>query len=335
MFKDVLLKDGINYVSMDDLKKVAKERNRLSSRRNFDKYRNEIEFAKKNFIQVGSNHKIYYSELVLDDYLYWLEENYGKKEKNGKDILPATVKTSQQLNEKPVITTQQIAEQLNTTKNVVLEYANKLFPSKEIKQGVVTYWTEEEVTLILEYAKTHPEDNRSKEMKEAVNNTETSLSSQLRVRNAIETMFRESDNLPEEKQGEFYDTIGSIMDNLINKARQASKELIERNKILEQQKLELENKTQYIDELEETLKFHHISDWLPWGKWKLANGIKRIPATEIFNEAGMIEGEGNDYLAVMFPNSTKPSIYINPKTAVPKLMIWIKNNPKKCVNRRG
>ena len=28
-------------------------------------------------------------------------------------------------------------------------------------------------------------------------------------------------------------------------------------------------------------------------------------------------------------NTTKPSIYINPKTAVPKLMLWKKNNPTK------
>lgn len=54
-----------------------------------------------------------------------------------------------------------------------------------------------------------------------------------------------------------------------------------------------------------------------------------ISAKIIFEEAKLIDGEGNDYLAVMFPNATKPSIYINPKTAVPKLMLWKKNNPTK------
>ena len=167
-------------------------------------------------------------------------------------------------------------------------------------------------------------------MKLAVANTETSLSSNLRVRAAIETAFRESDNLPPEEQGKFYDGVEMIMNNLIRKARQASEELAERNRKIEEQLLELQDKNEYIDELEETLKFHHISDWLPWGKWKIANGIKQnISAKIIFEEAKLIDGEGNDYLAVMFPNATKPSIYINPKTAVPKLMLWKKNNPTK------
>lgn len=66
------------------------------------------------------------------------------------------------------------------------------------------------------------------------------------------------------------------------------------------------------------------------GKWKIANGIKQnVSAKVIFEEAGLINGEGKDYLAVMFPNTVNPSIYINPKTAVPKLMLWKKNNPSK------
>ena len=236
----------------------------------------------------------------------------------------------EKVSSKPVITTQQIADQLNTEAKYVIEYAKQVLPNKEIVNGIPTTFTEEEVTLILEYAKTHVGNNRSEEMKLAVANTETSLSSNLRVRAAIETAFRESDNLPPEEQGKFYDGVEMIMNNLIRKARQASEELAERNRKIEEQLLELQDKNEYIDELEETLKFHHISDWLPWGKWKIANGIKQnISAKIIFEEAKLIDGEGNDYLAVMFPNATKPSIYINPKTAVPKLMLWKKNNPTK------
>lgn len=327
MFKDILLKDGINYISKDDLEKEAKSRNKISSREKLNLYRSKSDFAKTNLIQNGSSHKIYYSEMVLDDYLQWLDNNYGKKNVLAKQ---KTVGLNTTVSSKPVITTQQIADQLNTTKDVILLYAEQVLPNKEIKHGITTYWTEEEVTLILEYAKTHVGNNRSEEMKLAVANTETSLSSNLRVRAAIETAFRESDNLPPEEQGKFYDGVEMIMNNLIRKARQASEELAERNRKIEEQLLELQDKNEYIDELEETLKFHHISDWLPWGKWKIANGIKQnISAKIIFEEAKLIDGEGNDYLAVMFPNATKPSIYINPKTAVPKLMLWKKNNPTK------
>lgn len=110
-----------------------------------------------------------------------------------------TFSFKEKVSSKPVITTQQIADQLNTEAKYVIEYAKQVLPNKEIVNGIPTTFTEEEVTLILEYAKTHVGNNRSEEMK----------------------------------------------------------------------------------------------------------------------------------LAVMFPNATKPSIYINPKTAVPKLMLWKKNNPTK------
>lgn len=330
MFKDILLKDGINYISKDDLEKEAKSRNKISSREKLNLYRSKSDFAKTNLIQNGSSHKIYYSEMVLDDYLQWLDNNYGKKNVLAKQKSQYTFSLKEKVSSKPVITTQQIADQLNTEAKYVIEYAKQVLPNKEIINGVATTFTEEEVTLILEYAKTHVGNNRSEEMKLAVANTETSLSSNLRVRAAIETAFRESDKLPPEEQGKFYDGVEMIMNNLIRKARQASEELAERNRKIEEQLLELQDKNEYIDELEETLKFHHISDWLPWGKWKIANGIKQnISAKIIFEEAKLIDGEGNDYLAVMFPNATKPSIYINPKTAVPKLMLWKKNNPTK------
>ena len=266
MIKDVLLKDGINYVSMDILKTEAKNLNKNSSRDKFNIYRSQSEFAKTNFIQNGSSHKIYYSEMVLADYLKWLDNNYGKKNMLAKQNSQDTFSFKEKVRDKSVITTQQIADQLNTEPKYIIEYAKQVLPNKQIINGITTYWTEEETTLILEYAKTHVGNNRSEEMKLAVANTETSLSSNLRVRAAIETAFRESDNLPPEEQGKFYDGVEMIMNNLISKARQASEELAERNRKIEKQLLELQNKNEYIDELEETLKFHHIIDWLPWGK---------------------------------------------------------------------
>lgn len=90
-----------------------------------------------------------------------------------------TFSLKEKVSSKPVITTQQIADQLNTEAKYVIEYAKQVLPNKEIVNGVATTFTEEEVTLILEYAKTQVGNNRSEEMKLAVANTETSLSSKV------------------------------------------------------------------------------------------------------------------------------------------------------------
>lgn len=128
MFKDILLKDGINYISKDDLEKEAKSRNKISSREKLNLYRSKSDFAKTNLIQNGSSHKIYYSEMVLDDYLQWLDNNYGKKNVLAKQ---KTVGLNPTVSSKPVITTQQIADQLNTTKDIVLLYAEKVLASRK------------------------------------------------------------------------------------------------------------------------------------------------------------------------------------------------------------
>ena len=90
-----------------------------------------------------------------------------------------TFSLKEKVSSKPVITTQQIADQLNTEAKYVIEYAKQVLPNKEIVNGVATTFTEEAVTLIHEYAKTQVGNNRSEEMKLAVANTETSLSSKV------------------------------------------------------------------------------------------------------------------------------------------------------------
>ena len=187
MIKDVLLKDGINYVSMDDLKIEAKNLNKISSRDKFNIYRSQSEFAKTNFIQNGSSHKIYYSEMVLADYLKWLDNNYGKKNMLANQNSQDKKRVETTSKEQKTVSTKELESILNTTHDVLLDIVRKVLPNKEIIHGVAT----------------------------------------------------------------------------------------------------------------------------------------------IFTEAGLINGEGKDYLAVMFPNTVNPSIYINPKTAVPKLMLWKKNNPSK------
>lgn len=89
---------------------------------------------------------------VLDVLFCWLNNNYGKKNVLAKQKSQDTFSLKEKVNSKSVITTQQIADQLNTTKDVILLYAEQVLPNKEIKHGITTYWTEEETTLILGYA---------------------------------------------------------------------------------------------------------------------------------------------------------------------------------------
>ncbi|MGI5085264.1 phage antirepressor KilAC domain-containing protein [Treponema putidum] len=49
--------------------------------------------------------------------------------------------------------TKQLADFLKTTPKVVLENARKCLPNKEVKKGIATYWSKEEVTIILEQMK--------------------------------------------------------------------------------------------------------------------------------------------------------------------------------------
>ena len=62
-----------------------------------------------------------------------------------------TFSFKEKVSNKSVITTQQIADQLNTEPKYIIEYAKQLLPNKQIINGITTYWTEEETTLILKY----------------------------------------------------------------------------------------------------------------------------------------------------------------------------------------
>lgn len=51
------------------------------------------------------------------------------------------------------MTTRELAKQLGTSPKVVLENAKKCLPNKKIENGKATYWTKEEVTVLLEQMK--------------------------------------------------------------------------------------------------------------------------------------------------------------------------------------
>ena len=50
-------------------------------------------------------------------------------------------------------TTKEVAEQLRTSAKVILENAKKCLPDKIIENGKPTYWTKEEITILIEYLK--------------------------------------------------------------------------------------------------------------------------------------------------------------------------------------
>lgn len=90
-------------------------------------------------------------------------------------------------NEK-TMTTKEVAEALNTTKDVVLANARKCLQNKQIEHGKATYWTQKEITILLDYMKSHNSNNRSVEFNSTVENTTTDLTPALKIKKAMELM---------------------------------------------------------------------------------------------------------------------------------------------------
>lgn len=71
---------------------------------------------------------------------------------NGTNILSARNDVSLAQNDVS-ITTRQLAEQLKTSPKVILENAKKCLPNKKIENGKPTYWSKEDVTVLVEFFK--------------------------------------------------------------------------------------------------------------------------------------------------------------------------------------
>lgn len=84
-----------------------------------------------------------------------------------------------------LMTTKELATMLNTTKDVILSNGKKCFPNKVILHGKPTVWNQAEITIILDYMKSHTSNNRSVEFNSTVKNTETELTPALRIRKAM------------------------------------------------------------------------------------------------------------------------------------------------------
>lgn len=81
---------------------------------------------------------------------------------------------------KRFITTTELANMLNTTNDVILNCARRCNINKNIKNGVATYWNEEEATVILnEFKNGNKSNNRSFELNSKVNSTTTGKENEL------------------------------------------------------------------------------------------------------------------------------------------------------------
>lgn len=86
------------------------------------------------------------------------------------------------------MTTKEVAEYLCTTKDVVLANARKCLSSKVIEHGKSTYWSNAELTILLDYMKSHNSNNRSVELNSTVENITTTLTPALKIKKAFDLM---------------------------------------------------------------------------------------------------------------------------------------------------
>lgn len=88
------------------------------------------------------------------------------------------------------ITTKELADQLGTDKKVIIENARKFLPNKVFEHGRQTFWTKEEVTVLIEGMR----QNNSNQHREkgsvtgAVTVASTDLTPALRIKRAMEMM---------------------------------------------------------------------------------------------------------------------------------------------------
>lgn len=102
--------------------------------------------------------------------------------------LSVELKGGERCERNSTITTMQFAKQLGTSPNVILDNARECLPSKVIINGKPTFWTKEEVTILLDYMKSHNSNNRSVEFNSTVKNTSTTLTPALKIKKAFELM---------------------------------------------------------------------------------------------------------------------------------------------------
>ena len=85
-----------------------------------------------------------------------------------------------------IMTTKEVANTLGTTPNVITENGKKLFPNKEVQNGKATEWTDEEVTILIDYMQKHPSNNAGKAISSTYRSSlSTKLTPALKIKQAM------------------------------------------------------------------------------------------------------------------------------------------------------
>jgi phage antirepressor YoqD-like protein len=83
-----------------------------------------------------------------------------------------------------MMTTKELAEQLGTRPNVITENAKKCLPGKKIENGKTTYWTQAEVTVLLECMKSNNANQH--DLSRSLIGTSTELTPALKMKKAFD-----------------------------------------------------------------------------------------------------------------------------------------------------
>ena len=86
-----------------------------------------------------------------------------------------------------IMTTKEVAETLGTAPKTVTENGKKLFPNKEVQRGKTVDWTDEEVTVLIDYMQKHPSNNAGNELILSTykSNLSTKLTPALKIKQAM------------------------------------------------------------------------------------------------------------------------------------------------------
>jgi len=118
-----------------------------------------------------------------------------------------------------ILSTTKLAKQLKTSNKVILENSRKCLPNKIILNGQNTHWTQEEITILLDYTKHHQGNNNLNFQSKA----ETELTPILRLQKLQAEMqsIYEAENeklkLENQQQKETINDFNLTIDKKINK----------------------------------------------------------------------------------------------------------------------
>lgn len=145
---------------------------------------------------------------------------------------------------KRFITTTELANMLNTTNNVILNVAKKCGIEKEIKNGVATYWNEEEVSKIINNI-----DYDNSQSKQALTEIKGTIKTEIMLNEEFNRQIEKAKSLPrQEKLTLALTTFQSLLEDLQEDNRRKQQEN-EELKNWKTEKLYIENEKYQSKEL--------------------------------------------------------------------------------------